>query len=650
MSTTSVTRRLSARRGSTTAPDPYAKNAHLNRESSSILTIVRVTSPPAVALSAGPLEAPPSPRRSHRRLGSNPTTPLPTLGSPDPPPAGRLSFAFSSFAPAQQQPSPTAVSPRLRPSSPHRAGSASSFSAKPRLSPDQLLELARQATTPRYVPPSPSVTSSVSHSPIIHPRSSSPHGSQSPTVAHATFTPLPPDVYLPFLDRPSEVSALLSSPPSAKLFALLAQTFPKKVAPRDDDRLPMHTKDWTFDDLSHWLTQTTRDEASDAFWVQTARRCILLHSELIWERLKGALGVPPELDVEYTENEYNDVFEDDEDEEGENEDEVLEDAGNKSVGHWDDWDAVMDSPVLDRRSTDSSPNVSRRTTAVPPALSRASTSTPTIYTQMPTPQGDETYFTFSPHDASASPISGLFIEPVIASPSILESSMGPNPPPLSLPVSLSGDATGLGDIGEEDEEDESTTPSKVPSPGEEGVGESPQVHGLRISTSAIPMFAQSPSIRSASTGASLRSPSFSARERDVHSPKFARSNSAGSMMGMRRSGSFGSTHSLSDAPYDPVADRAPGNPIFPSNFARLAVGPTLAANNPALRSPTLPPQSKYGLGMRRSSSTRSIDRGNRFRRSWGGGDDYAVTLASGSSAGGSVRGASAVGEEHACGL
>lgn len=33
-------------------------------------------------------------------------------------------------------------------------------------------------------------------------------------------------------------------------------------------------------------------------WVRKARACVLERSELIWERLKGALGVPPELNVE----------------------------------------------------------------------------------------------------------------------------------------------------------------------------------------------------------------------------------------------------------------------------------------------------------------------------------------------------------------
>ncbi|KAJ7708884.1 hypothetical protein B0H17DRAFT_1191381 [Mycena rosella] len=613
--TTSVTRRLSARRGSTTAPDPYAKNAHLNRESSSILTIT-----------------PPSPRaRGHRRIGSNPTTPLPSPGSPDPPPPGRLSFAFSSFGAPHQQPSQGGGSPRLRPASPLRAPSASSFS-KLRLSPEQLLEVAKQATNPRYVPPSPSVTgtSASQHSPVIHPRSSSPQGPQSTTVTPATFTPLPPDVYLPFLDRPAEVSALLSSPPSAKLFALLAQTFTKNAAPRENDELPVNTAHWTFADLSHWLTETTRDEASDAFWVQTARRCILLHSELIWERLKGALGVPPELDVEYTEAEYNDVFEDD----SGSEVGPLEDAGRTAGGIWDDWDAVLDSPVFsNRRSAGSSPSASRHATAVPPVLSATSTSssTPTIMTQLPTPSDNDTYFTFSPLGDVPVNASGVFIEPVLASAET-------HPPPLSLPASLAGDATSLGDIGEEDEEDEgaAAAAAKEAEEAEEAEVEPPQLHGLRISTPAAPV---SPAlIRSAATGAPLRSPSFSARE-----PAFVRSASSGSL---HRSGSFGSTHSVhslsssaSEGPYDPVADRAPGNPLFPSNFARLALGPTLAANNPALRSPTLPPQSKYGSGMRRSSSTRSIDRGNRFRRSLAGGDEYAVTLASGSSAGGSVRGA-----------
>ncbi|KAF7309442.1 hypothetical protein MIND_00315000 [Mycena indigotica] len=621
---TTVTRRLSSRRGSTTASDPYAKNAHLSRESSSILTIVRVTNPPP-APSPGPLEAPPSsPRRSHRRLGSNPN--VQSTAQDSSPPPGRVSFAFSSFNQGQQQ--ANGNGPPRRPASPHRAPSAPLFT-NTRLNPEQLLEVAKQATNPRPQPSPNTVPGS--HSPVLTPRSASPQNVQHSTVAPATFTPLPSDIYLPFLDRPAEVSALLASPPSAKLFALLAQTFPKAIVKRSDDQLPLNTAEWTFEDLSYWLTKTTREEASDAFWVQTARTCILLHSELIWERMRGALGVPPELDIDVKETEYQDVFEDDDES-----DDAAEDGGRKAFGHWEDWDAVLDSPIFDRHSGGSSPNASRRASAAAPA----------IFTQVPTPHETE-YFSLSPNDMGLND-NDVIIEPVIAVSEQFSASA--NPPPMSLPASLSAENSGLGDIGEEDEDDD--TPKEERELEAEPVPEYPQVLGLRISTPAAPLLPNSPSIRSATTGAHLRSPSFSAR--NTHSPAVVRSSSSSSshVTGLSRSGStgslshnrrgsFGSVHSLGsdrDAPYDPVADRSPGNPIFPSNFARLAVGPTLAANNPSLRSPALPPQFKHGASSRRRSSSARSERGNRFRRILGlGGDDYAITVASGSSAGGSVR-------------
>ncbi|CAK5267191.1 unnamed protein product [Mycena citricolor] len=596
--TTMTSRRLSARRGSTSASDPHAKYAHLLRESSSILTIVRVTSPPAIpppSASAGPTDPPPSPRRAHRRLGSNPNPSPAISGSPDAP--GRLSFAFSSFgAPHQQANSGGGGggSPRLRPSSPHRSSPSASFSNLTRLSPEQLLDVAKQATNPR-LPSSPSSTSSlVSHSPILHARPQSPQALPPASVAPTTFTQLPPGVYLPFLDRPTEVSALLASPPSAKLFVLLAQTFTKSPKQtRKNDQLPVDTADWSFDDLAYWLTKTTREEASDAFWVQSARRCILQHSELIWERLKGALGVPPELDVEFSQTQYEeDVFEDDDSEEA---DLTSGESAKSSAGS---------SPITFRIPTKSS---------VVPQMSEIE---------------DMGYFALSPiHNEDAN---GIFIEPVFACPDISTS----HPPPMSLPASLSSEANGLGDIGEEDEEQDSmATPSNLTPE----VIEAPPIQGLRISTSDATITQSSPLIQSSTTGLPLRSPSFSARR--SHSPTLWRSGSmGGGTGGIKRSGSFGSVHSISsDRPYDPVADRVPGNPIFPTNFASLAVGPTLAANNPALRSPPMPPQSKFSVGMLRRSSTKSMDRGNRFRRSWGNADDYAVTVASGSSAGGSVR-------------
>ena len=42
-------------------------------------------------------------------------------------------------------------------------------------------------------------------------------------------------------------------------------------------------------------------------WIRKIRRCVMTHSELIWERIKGALGVPPELDVDFDAVEHHEA-------------------------------------------------------------------------------------------------------------------------------------------------------------------------------------------------------------------------------------------------------------------------------------------------------------------------------------------------------
>ena len=66
----------------------------------------------------------------------------------------------------------------------------------------------------------------------------------------------------------------------------------------DPAKRPADSKEWKFEDLEYWLKRVDREEADDVVWVHKMRRCVMTHSELIWERVKGALGVPPELDVE----------------------------------------------------------------------------------------------------------------------------------------------------------------------------------------------------------------------------------------------------------------------------------------------------------------------------------------------------------------
>ena len=307
----SPSRRLTVRRGSVSAPDPLGINAALNygpnRSSSSTLTIVRVVDPasPTGLVVAPPnlSDSPSSPthnRRSFRRHGS-------TSGSSA---DNRLSFAFSSFSPVSPPSSPLSSSapqnhssrpsgsspsssPRLRPSSPpfarrHSASGGSSF-LKPNLTPEQLVDLARQSSAPRYVHGSTGAS---------HPSSPSNPDATAASISPATFTLLPLDVYLPFIDRAAETAHLLSIPPTKKLLSLLAQTFPAQTHEEMQDPFTVDPFRWTFPTLRRWLTEVDRSSANDAVWVGQARKCVLAHSELIWERLKGALGVPPELELE----------------------------------------------------------------------------------------------------------------------------------------------------------------------------------------------------------------------------------------------------------------------------------------------------------------------------------------------------------------
>ena len=293
------TRKPSLRRGSISASDPYGKHLEINanpaRTISSKLTIVRVETQPAdqeSSRSSSPQHFRLGDRRQHKRYGSNSST-----GS-NQGDSGRLSFAFTTFGTNgtnSGRSSPT--SGRQTPSSPggpppqHRRKQSLS---KPRLAPEQVIELAKSSTNPKSAP------STTGASPI-------------PTsVSAPNFTPLPDDVYLPFIDRPAEVSALISTPPTAKLFTLLTQAFPLHARQPDDnvtlaDFAEKDPKSWTHAQLEYWFRHVDRDVASDEEWATKARACVHSHSELLWERIKGALGVPPELDISEEEMEEDDA-------------------------------------------------------------------------------------------------------------------------------------------------------------------------------------------------------------------------------------------------------------------------------------------------------------------------------------------------------
>jgi len=105
----------------------------------------------------------------------------------------------------------------------------------------------------------------------------------------------------------------------------------------------------------------------------------------------------------------------------------------------------------------------------------------------------------------------------------------------------------------------------------------------------------------------------------------------GSMGSLRRRWSYAASSASSEV-YDAVGERGPGNPLFPTNFAKLALGPTLTANNPALRSRGLPPASAFSNP---HAIRTDVLRGRRGKPSWVDDWDatkheYAVTTSDGS--------------------
>lgn len=102
-------------------------------------------------------------------------------------------------------------------------------------------------------------------------------------------------------------------------------------------------------------------------------------------------------------------------------------------------------------------------------------------------------------------------------------------------------------------------------------------------------------------------------------------------MQMQRRWSYAASNASSEA-YDGAGERGPGNPLFPTNFARLALGPTLTANNPALRSRGHPPAPAFSNA---HDIRMGVMRGRRGKPSWADGWDpmkheYAVTASEGS--------------------
>lgn len=295
-------------------------------------------------------------------------------------------------------------------------------------------------------------------------------------------------------------------------------------------------------------------------------------SELIWERVKGALGVPPELDIDWDESLF----------EAPPGDSAIDSEDESSSDHGSFGIAMSGGKLNLETSGDRWLTADHDITATASPISHS-----------------------HPDSPSLPPV--ISIEPILAPSDGAVNAL--SPPPLSLPAALasspgvSGD--GLGNISEDAEEEEGA--SSGANAESEVKPDSPQIQGIRISTTPL---VSSPPRRSFSE--SRRALSFS-------NPNTSQGLFIGGSLS-QRSSSFGSLSSVSsynptsryplsaaesrlkfgrentmnaeeenakakdperqeddedDEPYDPVAERGPGNPLFPSNFARLGLGPTL---------------------------------------------------------------------------
>ncbi|KAH7096821.1 hypothetical protein BKA62DRAFT_718260 [Auriculariales sp. MPI-PUGE-AT-0066] len=491
-------RRLSSRRGSVSAPDPFglhpAQESEIERAQTSRLTIVRV--PSAGGASSTAQTPPESPALSKRnswgsRRGSGSSLADGNGGKP------RLSFAFSTFTPINPPAAPT-THEIGRPAGKQRTYSNSNlvpFAGRKNLTPEQLLELAQNpvGSTPA-VSPGPTTNE---------------HGFEP-----APFTPLASEIWLPFLDRPKEVTALITNPPTKQLFALICQSLPTDSGSDDPAK-------WTAERLTDHLTKTTREQSDDRAWTQTTRDCISAHSELLWERFKGALGVPPELD----------------------EDPLLdEDLFSYSPGGVD-----HDTAVDDEYDDSLSGSVDVEETWVEPIYTTSELGAQIPLTS-PRLEGLSDLEAIGEREEESASGSRTPNEPVQGI-RIFTSTVSPEFPTSRRRYSHSHlTPAGDGDV--------SVSPLSLGSgSGSLGLGRSQSLSDAR---------------RRFSSGIHLT---------QAGSSGLSRSRSL--QQGTRGVGALGGASS--NRMVAPHTERSPGNPLFVSSFATLSAGPTLVANNPSLR-------------------------------------------------------------------
>jgi hypothetical protein len=348
-------------------------------------------------------------------------------------------------------------------------------------------------------------------------------------------------------------------------------------------------RQWSFAQLEYWVKQVDRDIAPDEVWVGLIRRCVLYRSELIWERIKGALGVPPELDP--------DGFEGD--------------------------PYTVDNPVVfEDLKPDPSSDSAPQYTDSPPSM-------PDTELQ-PTPDHvSESNVSASGGDSPV--VSALSIEPVLMTTSpVGEHDRPPTRPGGHRMHDISEDVRGE---SSENEDEKPAEPDSSSSPAPREI-----IQGLRISTHAASpgLFASESGQVAPSLSRTMSASSMTQLQQPTHPYQVPGGGAGGGEHSLlpKRRWSYAASNASSEA-YDVAGERGPGNPLFPTSFARLALGPTLTANNPALRSRDFPPAPVFSNP---HAIREGVLRGRRGKPSWADGWDpmkheYAITASEGSGGG-----------------
>jgi len=355
-------------------------------------------------------------------------------------------------------------------------------------------------------------------------------------------------------------------------------------------------REWSFEQFEHWVKQVDRHIAPDEVWVGLIRRCVLYHSEPIWERIKGALGAPPELDPDGFEKDPYTV-----------DDPVV--FKDLKLDHLSDLAARFTESIA--ADFDAKPQ------STPDHVSESNVSIP----------------------AGSSPIvSALSIEPVL----MTTLPMAEHDHPPTRPGGHRMDDISEDVLEEFDENEDEGVPAATAETVSSSTPPREIIQGLCISTGpALPgLFATEPG-QVVPTPLSHTMSMSSMMQHQL--PQVASSPP-------ERRWSFATSDASSEA-YDMAGERSPGNPLFPASFARLALGPTLTAkyvflsshwspamilnpttSNPALRSRDFPPESAF-------SNPHAIREGVlRNKPSWADGWDpmkheYAITESEGSGGG-----------------